>query len=179
MTPSRAGASLFRSFRRTGLVRRPMRSLAPIAFGALLVTVTALAAGPAKDPAAGAGADKRAVLVLTEPERHLVLDEMRNFLAVLQTISEALPREDMKEVAAAARRMGSGAANEIPPQTVAKLPDPFKQLAGAVHTSFDSIALDAEGLGDPKHTMGQIGEMLGKCNACHGIYQIGVAGPAR
>lgn len=148
------------------------------AIGALLAATVASAAGPAKAPAAGTGADRRAVLVLTDAERHLVLDEMRNFLVVLQTISQALPREDMKEVAAAARRMGSGAANEIPPETVAKLPDAFKQLAGAVHTSFDTIALDAEALGDAKHTIGQIGEMLGKCNACHGIYQIGVAGRA-
>jgi len=26
--------------------------------------------------------------------------------------------------------------------------------------------------------MGQIGERLGKCNACHGIYQIGVGAGA-
>ena len=156
-----------------------MRSLVLILSGALLVAAAASAAGTAKDPVVPTdGADRRAVLVLTDSERHIVLDEMRNFLAVLQTISEALPREDMKEVAAAARKMGSGAANEIPPETVAKLPETFKQLAGAVHTSFDSIALDAEALGDPKHTMGQIGEMLGKCNACHGIYQIAVPGPA-
>ena len=159
-------------------MRQFLQSFLLIALGALLAAAVLPAAGPAPGDGARPGADQRAELVLTDAERHLVLDEMRNFLAVLQTISEALPREDMKEVAAAARRMGSGAANEIPPQTVAKLPDPFKQLAGAVHTSFDSIALDAEGLGDPKHTMGQIGEMLGKCNACHGIYQIGVA-PAR
>lgn len=153
-----------------------MQSLALIAVGALLVAAVAPAAGPAGSPASPAGADKRSVLVLSDAERHLVLDEMRNFLAVLQTISEALPREDMKEVARAARKMGSGAANEIPPETVAKLPDAFKQLAGAVHTSFDAIALDAESLGDPKHTMGQLGEMLGRCNACHGIYQIGTVG---
>lgn len=160
-------------------MKQSLHSFVLISLGALLVAAASPAAGPAKDPVPAAGADKRAVLVLTDPERHLVLDEMRNFLAVLQTISEALPREDMKEVAAAARKMGSGAANEIPPETVAKLPEPFKQLAGAVHTSFDSIALDAEALGDPKHTMGQIGEMLGKCNACHGIYQIGAGAPGR
>ena len=79
---------------------------------------------------------------------------MRNFLAVLQTITDALPREDMKEIARAARSMGSGAANEIPPQTVAKLPEEFKVLAGGVHTIFDLIALDAESLADPKHTHG-------------------------
>jgi len=162
----------------SSLVRHLIRSLALIAFGALLAVLLAPVAGPAQSSSPQAGVDARAALVLSDAERHLVLEEMRNFLAVLQTISEALPDEDMKSVAAAARKMGSGAANEIPPETVAKLPDTFKQLAGAVHTSFDTIALDAESLGDPKHTMGQVGEMLGKCNACHGIYQIAVPGPA-
>jgi len=161
----------------SSLVRHSIRSLVLIAFGALLAVTLAPVAGPAQS-SSQAGADGRSALVLSDAERHLVLEEMRNFLAVLQTISEALPDEDMKSVAAAARKMGSGAANEIPPETVAKLPDTFKQLAGAVHTSFDTIALDAESLGDPKHTMGQVGEMLGKCNACHGIYQIAVPGPA-
>lgn len=156
------------------LVRHSIRSVALIAFGALLAVILAPFLDPARSAAPAAAADDRMALVLTDAERHLVLDEMRNFLAVLQTISEALPDEDMKSVAAVARTMGSGAANEIPSETVAKLPDTFKQLAGAVHTSFDTIALDAESLGDPKHTMGQVGEMLGKCNACHGIYQIAV-----
>jgi hypothetical protein len=57
---------------------------------------------------------------------------------------------------------------------VAKLPEEFKMLAGGVHTSFDLIAMDAEALGDPRHTLGQVSEMLQKCNACHGIYQIKV-----
>ena len=82
-------------------------------------------------------------------------------------------------MARAARTMGSGAANEIPPITVAKLPEEFKMLAGGVHTSFDLIALDAETLGDPRHTISQVGEMLQKCNACHGIYQIKVGKESR
>lgn len=147
--------------------------------GALVLSGATLAAASAKPPLPKPAADQRAHLVLLDAERHLVLEEMRNFLAVLQTITDALPREDMKEVARAARTMGSGAANEIPPQTVAKLPEEFKMLAGGVHTAFDLIALDAETLGDPKHTISQVGEMLQKCNACHGIYQIKVAKPVR
>lgn len=145
-------------------------SIAAALFAALALSGATLAAAPAKSPPA----DQRAPLVLLDAERHLVLQEMRNFLAVLQTITDALPRDDMKTIARAARTMGSGAANEIPPQTVAKLPEEFKMLAGGVHTSFDLIAMDAEALGDPRHTLGQVSEMLQKCNACHGIYQIRV-----
>jgi len=146
-----------------------------VALGALLIAGTAPAAGPARP------ADQRAPLVLLDEERHIVLEEMRNFLAVLQTITDALTREDMKEIARAARTMGSGAANEIPPKTVAKLPEEFKVLAGNVHTIFDLMALDAESLADPRHTLTQMNDLLQKCNACHGIYQIkvGRGGPAK
>ena len=144
------------------------KHIAAVALGALLGAGAAPAAGPAKP------ADQRAPLVLLDEERHIVLEEMRNFLAVLQTITDALTREDMKEIARAARSMGSGAANEIPPKTVAKLPEEFKVLAGGVHTTFDLMALDAESLADPKHTLTQMNELLQKCNACHGIYQIKV-----
>jgi len=149
------------------------KHLIAAALGALLIAGAAPAAGPAKP------ADQRAPLVLLDEERHIVLEEMRNFLAVLQTITEALTREDMKEIARAARSMGSGAANEIPPKTVAKLPEEFKVLAGGVHTTFDLMALDAESLADPKHTLTQMNDLLQKCNACHGIYQIKVGKPTK
>ena len=124
--------------------------------------------------AADIGTDDRVKIVLKPDERHLVLWEMRSFLNVVQTITDALTREDMQAVAEAARSMGSGAANQIPPQTVAKLPETFQMLAGTVHNTFDVMALDAESLGDPMHTQRQMSQMLQTCNACHGIYQIAV-----
>ena len=145
-----------------------IKHIALALLGATLLAGPSLASGPAKQ------ADQRAPLVLLDAERHIVLEEMRNFLAVLQIITDAVPREDMKEIARAARTMGRGAANEIPPKTVAKLPEEFKVLAGGVHTLFDLIALDAESLADPKHTISQVSDLLQKCNACHGIYQIEV-----
>jgi hypothetical protein len=139
--------------------------------------VSSLAAGlllslPLAQAAKPANPDQRPNLILLPDERDLVLQEMRSFLYVIQTIADALARDDMKAVADAARTMGSGAANEIPPHVVAKLPDDFKQLAGVVHTTFDTMALDAESLGDTKHTLSQLGGMLQTCNACHAMYQI-------
>ncbi len=116
--------------------------------------------------------DQRQMLRLPPDERHVVLAEMRNFVVAIQTITDALSREDMETVAQAAMAMGSGAANEIPPHVVAKLPEPFKQLAGRVHTTFDAIALDAEGLGDVQHTLGQVGSLMQNCIACHSMYQV-------
>lgn len=131
----------------------------------IFVISTPVAAG-ATDP------DTRQPLPLPPDERHLVLQEMRNFVLALQSITDGLARNDMAQVARAARTMGSGAANEIPPHVVAKLPTPFRQLAGEVHTGFDAIALDADDLGDAGHTLEQMGSLMQHCIACHGMYQI-------
>ncbi len=136
-----------------------------LAIGLVLALPVAKAAKPANP-------DQRPHILLLPEERDLVLQEMRSFLYVIQTIADALARDDMKAVADAARTMGSGAANEIPPHVVAKLPNEFKQLAGVVHTSFDTMALDAESLGDTKHALSQLNGMLKTCNACHAMYQI-------
>lgn len=116
--------------------------------------------------------DTRAMLALPADERHLVLVEMRNFVVAMQSILDGLARDDMEQVASAARTMGSGAANEIPPHVVAKLPETFKQLAGKVHTTFDAISMDAEAMGDMGHTVGQLSELTKHCVACHAIYQV-------
>ena len=116
--------------------------------------------------------DTRALLALPVDERHLVLVEMRNFVVAMQSILDGLARDDMGQVAEAARTMGSGAANEIPPHVVAKLPETFKMLAGKVHTTFDAISMDAEALGDMGHTVGQMSELTKHCVACHALYQV-------
>jgi cytochrome c556 len=125
---------------------------------------------------AGAGAvedpDQRQTLRLPPDERHMVLEEMRNFVVALQTMIDGLSKDDMEQVARAANKMGSGAAHEIPDYVVAKLPEPFKQIAGTVHSTFDIIALDAADLGDVTHTLGQIGGLMQNCIACHSMYQV-------
>ena len=37
---------------------------------------------------------------------------------------------------------------------------------------FDTIAIDAETIGMPKHTLGQLSGVLQKCVACHSSYQV-------
>jgi len=53
-----------------------------------------------------------------------------------------------------------------------KLPLEFKTLALGVHRGFDTIAMDAEGIGMPQHTLGQLSEVLQKCVACHATYEV-------
>lgn len=97
---------------------------------------------------------------------------MRNFVASLQLIADALSCDDMKAVAKAARGMGMAAAQDAPLALMGKLPLEFKTLGFSVHREFDVMATDAESFGDPKHTLAQLSESLQKCVACHGTFQI-------
>lgn len=117
------------------------------------------------------GDDGRVAVVLESGERAFVLREMRAFVAGVQRISAALARDDPKAAAAAARQMGMGAAHDAPPAILAKLPLGFKTMAFAVHRGFDAMALDAESLGDTKHTLSQLADTLGKCVECHNAYE--------
>jgi hypothetical protein len=115
--------------------------------------------------------DGRQAIVLAPSERALILTEMRAFLGGTQRITHALGVRDMKTVAAAARALGRAATHEAPPELIAKLPLPFKQLGFSVHDDFDQIALDAESFGDPQHTLEQLDGVMQKCVACHATYQ--------
>ncbi len=118
--------------------------------------------------------DKRQILPLSEQQRNHVLTEMRGLLSGTQNILDALSREDMVAVAREARSLGMGMVHKGEDHLKAVLPREFMQLGMSVHKSFDKIALDAESLKDPKHTLRQLSESMQKCNACHATYQIRV-----
>jgi hypothetical protein len=58
------------------------------------------------------------------------------------------------------------------------LPQGFMQMGMSLHRDFDQIAADAESLKDPKHTLKQLSNSMGKCVACHAPYQICVTAPS-
>ena len=123
----------------------------------------------------GKAEDERVVILLEPGERALLLREMRAFVAGLQLMSDALSRDDMKGVAKIAREMGSARAHDVPLALMGKLPLGFKTLAFGVHGGFDTIAIDAEGVGMPRHTLVQLSDVLQKCVACHSSYQVKAA----
>ena len=120
--------------------------------------------------------DGRVAIILEPGERALMLREMRDFVVGLQLISDALSRDDMRDVAKAARAMGAGKTHDVPITMMGKLPIAFKTHALAVHSEFDTIAMDAEAFGLPKRTLEQISGVLQKCVACHAGYRVTVAG---
>lgn len=120
--------------------------------------------------------DGRVAILLEAAERDLVLAEMRAFLESAQGIVSGAVRGDMQAVAEHARRVGAAAQGEVPAALVGKLPLGFKRLGFDTHARFDELALDAETLGDPEHTLEQLGELMQNCVACHAAYRLEVAG---
>jgi hypothetical protein len=120
--------------------------------------------------------DGRVRLLLTNSERYLVLSEMRNLLIATQVIVDAAVANDMTRVAVAARKVGMTDVHNIPAEVrgplVGKLPLAFKRLGFDVHEGMDSIALDAESIGDRDHTLKQLSELMDKCIACHATYTV-------
>ncbi len=148
----------------------PLVLILAIAIGGLLyifVIKGETVAGNANDP--------RTALLLSESERALVLEEMRGFLAAVQTITLAANNDDMKTVAEAARKVGKAAQGEVPPSLVRKLPMPFKKLGFGTHQAFDQLALDAESFGDKAQTLEALGKLMGNCVGCHATYQIKIS----
>jgi len=117
-------------------------------------------------------ADGRGAILLYPGERDLVLSEMRSFLQSVQRITQALTTEDMDEAAKAAREVGAAAANSVPVSLMAKLPIGFKTLGLSTHRAFDQLALDAEQLGDPAHTLSQLAALQTNCVSCHAAFRI-------
>ncbi len=124
-----------------------------------------------------AAADGRTAILLEPGERDFVLREMRGFLVGLQRIDDALSRDDMQDVAKASRAVGTPKTHDVPVAIMGKLPLPFKRLAFGVHDDFDTIAADAQRGGTPKHTLGQLSDVLRKCTACHESYRFNDATP--
>lgn len=119
-----------------------------------------------------AGNDNRTAIVLGASERDLVLSEMRGMLASTHGIMDGINRGDMKQVAQSARASGMGAAADINPALMAKLPLPFKQLGMSVHHEMDQLASAAES-GKPATELQQmLAGALAKCVACHAAWQI-------
>ncbi len=116
--------------------------------------------------------DKRQTLMITEPQRGHVLEEMRSLLSGTQNILAALSKDDMEAVARYARPLGMGMAHKAEDHLKGALPKEFMQLGMSVHQDFDQIATDAESIRDPKHTLRQLSESMKKCVTCHASYQI-------
>jgi hypothetical protein len=119
-------------------------------------------------------ADTRTAIQLSSQHRTRVLTEMRQFLSGLQQMTDALSREDMETVTREAHTLGTAMSHQMPADLKEALPQGFRKLGHSVHSGFDQIALDAQALGDSKHVLSQLGDILSRCVSCHSMYKIHV-----
>ncbi len=119
----------------------------------------------------GAASDGRTAIYLEQSERDFVLTEMRTFLLSVQQITAGLSKDNMQQVAQAARQVGMGTAGQVPGSLMGKIPMGFKRLGMDTHKRFDQLALDAKDLGQKGLVMEQLSELMQNCVACHAIYR--------
>lgn len=120
----------------------------------------------------GAGDDGRTAIVLQSGERGLILAEMRGLLGSTQAILDGINRNDMKQVAQAARAAGMGSAADVNPVLMGKLPVDFKKLGMSVHHNMDELAAAAEAGKPSGEIMGMLSNTLASCVACHSAWQL-------
>jgi cytochrome c556 len=118
------------------------------------------------------GTDKRTAIMLQAGERELVLAEMRGLLSASQGILDGINRNDMKQVAQAARAAGMGSAADVNPVLMGKLPIEFKKLGMSVHHSMDEIAAAAEAGKPGNEILGKLSATMASCVACHATWQL-------
>lgn len=120
---------------------------------------------------------ERQTIILPSEGREQVLQEMRQFLNVVQIILQDAQNNDMKGVESAARSVGAGAMQDMPASVMKKLPAAFRTMGRETHLQFDAIADDARDLGDSQHTLEQLGNTLQQCNACHRSFRLSTSIP--
>ncbi len=126
-----------------------------------------------------ASIDGRTAIVVTEPERQLLLGEMRGFLEAIQEITEAIGDDDMDTVGTVARAVGSASTGGVPVALMGKLPLEFKTLGLSTHNLFDELAMNAEDIGDASIMMTGVSNLLQNCTSCHAGYKIIAETPAK
>lgn len=119
------------------------------------------------------GDDGRYAVLLKRDERNLVLAEMRQLLAGVQTILEAIINDDLKVVERTARSLGMKAAADVNPVLMAKLPLDFKSTGMGVHGRFDEMALKVHsGKINKEGVLKEVSDIMLTCVGCHQAYRI-------
>lgn len=119
--------------------------------------------------------DEREAVQLTEAERNFVLGEMRNFLVSVQGIVAAIADEKHKDAASFARASGMGGTHDVPRDMMRKMPAEWRTLGMDTHKRFDTLAMEADSMGDAKQLLTQLSSILANCTGCHAAYRLTVA----
>lgn len=146
-----------------------------VALGAISLWIVTLAAGGYFfiKGTGKTGDDGRLAVSLKRDERNLVLTEMRQLLAGVQTILEAITNNDLKVVERTASSLGMKAAADVNPVLMAKLPLDFKSTGMGVHGRFDEMALKVQsGKMNKDNVLKEVSDIMLTCVGCHQAYRL-------
>ncbi len=87
-------------------------------------------------------------------------------------ILEGINQGDMKRAIESSRSAGMGAAADVNPLLLAKLPLDFKKLAFSMHGEMDEIGKPAESGKSAPELYRMTTDNLAKCVACHASWGI-------
>lgn len=119
------------------------------------------------------GDDGRESITLNRDERNLVLTEMRQLLSGVQTILEALTKNDLKVVERTASSLGMKAAADVNPVLMARLPLDFKSTGMGVHKRFDEMSLKVHsGKMNKDQVLQEVSDIMLTCVGCHQAYRL-------
>lgn len=140
-----------------------MRSRASIMLISTLLVGSPVAAQDAREPTSR-----------TPAERTFILGQMRLFLNSIQAISTGLAVGDTSVVIAEASARGRRGTpvSAIPPGMKAKESPAWGAMMGGARAGFDTMAEAAAAGATSPQLIGQLGETMRNCVACHQSYRL-------
>ena len=119
--------------------------------------------------------DDNRIVVKYEPDLHeLVLNEMRDYLEVINEIHKGLAENNSDRIVKAATRQGDISLNETPIRLLKLSPIPCKTMGFKGHDIFQAIADSAKINFNRTTTINQLAELTNNCIVCHRTYKLGV-----
>lgn len=117
-------------------------------------------------------ASARTALSLSPGERAHMRAGMRAFLESVEGITQGIAEGSMQRVAASARRSGWAMMDDAATAMALKLPPEFVAVSIDTHQKFDELAAAAEAGAPKSKLLGDLGQILTNCTACHASYRL-------
>jgi len=115
--------------------------------------------------------DGREIITLTEAEKAIVMEQMRQMLSSVQGITDGLAQGDSQAVLESASLSSPSMMQDLPSQIRMKFPEPFSQMGMATHMAFAQISKEAKDIKNPVPILKQLSEAIQNCDACHATYR--------
>ncbi len=150
---------------------------AALVAGAALAAAALAALAMGDHPHGQAPVDTRVAARFPEPLRTHTLANMRDHLATIEQIQDALARGEFERAAQAAEtRLGLSSLAAHGAHDVAKfMPQAMQDAGTAMHRAasrFAIAATTAGATGDLKAPLGALAEVTAQCVACHAAYRL-------